>query len=96
MGIFAGAGLRAQLPDQLPDQEPSSQTVPSQQQQVPFPTPSSPNVSNLLNDYTSQTGTAQSDEQGRLMREAEQRELQASQNQPPLPPEPPSPFQQMV
>jgi protein involved in polysaccharide export with SLBB domain len=97
MGIFAGAGLRAQLPDQLPDQEPSSQTVPSQQQQqLPFPTPSSANVSNLPNDYTSQTGTAQSDEQGRLMREAEQRELQASQNQPPLPPEPPSPFQQMV
>ena len=31
-----------------------------------------------------------------MMREEEQRQVQASQNQPPLPPEPPSPFQQMV
>ena len=49
-----------------------------------------------MGQFNSQTGTPQTDDQGRMMRAEEQRQLQASQNQPPLPPEPPSPFQQMV
>ncbi len=59
-------------------------------------TPSSSTIANLLSQYGSQTSPTQNDAQGQLMRQEEQRQLQASQNQPPLPPEPPSPFQQMV
>jgi len=90
-GILAGTGMRAQI---LGDQ-PSASTIPSQAQMpISIPTSSS-SIASLLSQYGSQTGTP-TDEQGRLMREEEQRQLQASQNQPPLPPEPPSPFQQMV
>ena len=88
VGILAGRGLRAQVLDQ-----PSAATLPSSTQ---YPSPSSSSIANLLSQYGGQTGTAQTDEQGRLMREEEERELRANQNQPPLPPEPPSPFQQMV
>ena len=87
-GFLAGTGLRAQILDQ-----PSAATLPSSQ---PFPTPSGSTIASLLGQFNSQTGTPQTDEQGQLMRQEEQRQLQASQNQPPLPPEPPSPFQQMV
>jgi protein involved in polysaccharide export with SLBB domain len=57
-------------------------------------TPSSSTIADLLSQYGSQTSGT--DAQGQLMRQEEQRQIQASQNQPPLPPEPPSPFQQMV
>jgi len=87
----ATPGLHAQILD-----EPSAATIPSQTSVPPISIPSSSSsIANLLSQYSSQTG-AQTDEQGRLMREEEQRQLQASENQPPLPPEPPSPFQQMV
>lgn len=87
----ATPGLHAQILD-----EPSAATIPSQTSVPPISIPSSSSsIANLLGQYSSQTG-AQTDEQGRLMREEEQRQLRASENQPPLPPEPPSPFQQMV
>ena len=90
IGLLAGTGARAQILDQqLLDQQTPTQ-------QAPITIPSSPSLSNLASQYGAQTNTTQSDEQGRLMREAEQRELQANQSQPLLPPEPPSPFQQMV
>jgi protein involved in polysaccharide export with SLBB domain len=86
--MLAGTGLRAQILDQ-----PSAATLPSAQQ---FPTPSSSTIASLLGQFNSQSSTPQTDEQGQLIRQEEQRQLQASQNQPLLPPEPPSPFQQMV
>jgi protein involved in polysaccharide export with SLBB domain len=86
--MLAGTGLRAQILDQ-----PSAATIPSTQQ---FPTPSSSTIASLLGQFNSQSSTPQTDEQGQLIRQEEQRQLQASQNQPLLPPEPPSPFQQMV
>ena len=88
VGILAGMGLQAQIFDQ-----PSAATLPPS---APMQTPSSSTIANLLSQYGSQTSPTQNDAQGQLMRQEEQRQLQASQNQPPLPPEPPSPFQQMV
>ena len=84
-GIVAGTGLHAQILD-----DPLAATLPSPQS-TPISIPSSSTTANQMSQYGAQT-----DEQGRLMREEEERQLRASQNQPSLPPEPPSPFQQMV
>ena len=95
VGILAGTGLEAQILDQSPSSSsiPSASTIPPTQ----LSTPSSSTISSLLGQFGQQPSIDNTtDEQGRMMREQEQRELQASQNQPPLPPEPPSPFQQMV
>ncbi|HEV2578649.1 MAG TPA: SLBB domain-containing protein [Acidobacteriaceae bacterium] len=89
LATLAVPGVGAQILDQ---QQPTSDTPSS----ATLPSPANSSIGNLLNQLSPQTGTGQTDEQGRMMREAERRELQASQNQPPLPPEPPSPFQRMV
>lgn len=94
VSIFSCAGLHAQLLD--PQQQQPTEQLPAQSTPINIPAPTSSTLSNLQDQYSSQPGAGQTDEQGRLIREEEERQLRASQNQPPLPPEPPSPFQQMV
>ncbi len=87
-GVLAVQTAAAQTTDQqIQTQMPSTATLPS---------PANTTTISAENQEQQQAGETDLERQARLAREAEARQLQASEQQPLLPPEPLSPFQKMV